>query len=99
MSTDGADRPRVLFVGRTRYRLPLPDWLAKKWDALARQLDYRVVASAAEGDEPHSDERFRLLAPLKPRLLDGALFYIRAPLAVRRQLLEFDPEAVVAESP
>ena len=98
MTADGRARPRVLFVGRTRYRLPLPDWLAKKWDALARQLDYRVLASAADADAT-SDERFRLLRPLRPRLLDGALFYVRAPLAVRRELLDFEPEAVVAESP
>ena len=39
-------RPRVLFVGRSRYRLPLPAWLAKKWDAIEELVDYRVIGAA-----------------------------------------------------
>ena len=93
------ERPRVLFVGRTRYRLPLPAWLAKKFDALERQLDFRVVASAESADQETRDARFRLLAPHRPRLVDGILFYVRCPFAVRRAIDEFDPEAIVAESP
>lgn len=93
------DRPRVLFVGRTRYALPLPGWLAKKFDALERQLDFRVIASAQETGQPLADERFRLLAPLRPRLLDGIAFYLRSPLTVRREIAEFRPEVIVAESP
>lgn len=92
-------RPRVLFVGRTRYRLPLPGWVAKKFDALERQLDYRVVASAESERGAAADGRFRLLAPLRPRLLDGIAFYVRCPLVVRRQIREFDPDVIVAESP
>ena len=92
-------KPRVLFVGRTRYRLPLPPWLGRKFVALERQLDYRVLASATTRSDPTSDERFRLLLPARARLLDGALFYLRAPFAVRRQIKEFRPEAIVAESP
>jgi glycosyltransferase involved in cell wall biosynthesis len=92
-------RPRVLFVGRTRYRLPLPGWLAKKFDALERQLYFRVVASAVDAAGRPADERFRLLPPLRPRILDGILFYVRCPFAVRRQIREFHPEVVVAESP
>jgi glycosyltransferase involved in cell wall biosynthesis len=89
-------RPRVLFVGRTRYRLPLPDWLAKKWDALERQLDYRVLAAADRGSPTESD-RFRLV-PRAP-VLDGVLFYVRFPFWVRRQIKDFRPEAIVCESP
>ena len=37
--------PRVLFVGRMRYHLPLPAWLAKKWDAVEHELDYRVLGA------------------------------------------------------
>lgn len=95
---EAARKPRVLFVGRTRYRLPPPPWLAKKFDALERQLDYRILASAPAG-EPTEGGRFRLLAPTRPRLLDGVAFYLRMPLLVRRQIREFRPEAVVAESP
>ena len=39
---------RVLFVGRTRYRLPLPVARAQV-DAVGDALDYRVLASAADG--------------------------------------------------
>jgi glycosyltransferase involved in cell wall biosynthesis len=100
MSSNGvSERPRVLFVGRTRYRLPLPGWLAKKWDALERQLDFRVIASASSRDDVTEHGRFRLLRPARPRALDGVLFYLRCPLAVRRQIREFRPEAIVAESP
>ena len=48
MSARGA-RPRVLFVGRGRLRLPLPGWLARKWDAIGCELDYRVLGAAAAG--------------------------------------------------
>lgn len=99
MSTGVESRlPRVLMVGRTRYTLPLPEWLARKFDALERQLDYRVLASAEEGS-PTEAERFRLVPPSRPRRLDGALFYLRFPFHVRRQIKEFRPEAIIAESP
>lgn len=91
--------PRVLFVGRTRYALPLPEWLAKKFDALERQLDFRVLASARERGQELESGRFRLLRPLPPRFLDGVLFYLRCPFAVRRQIRDFRPEVIVAESP
>jgi glycosyltransferase involved in cell wall biosynthesis len=92
------NRPRVLFVGRARYRLPLAPWLAKKWDAVERELDYRVIG-AAEPQSPLQDARFRLSAPARPRQLDGILFYLRLPLRVARQLREFRPDAVVAADP
>jgi glycosyltransferase involved in cell wall biosynthesis len=85
-------------VGRTRYTLPLPEWLARKFDALERQLDYRVLASAEAGS-PTANERFRLVPPSRPRFLDGVLFYLRFPFHVRRQIREFNPQAIIAESP
>ena len=91
-------RPRILMVGRLRYSLPLPEWLARKFDALERVLDLRVVASA-DPDSSVSDERFRLLRPSRVRKLDGVLFYLRLPLHVRRQIIQFRPEAIIAESP
>ena len=90
--------PRVLMVGRTRYALPLPEWLARKFNALERQLDFRVLASAEEGS-PTEDERFRLVPPSRFRLLDGVSFYLGFPFHVRRQIKEFRPEAIIAESP
>jgi len=84
-------RPRVLFVSRTRYRLPLDEPLARKWDALARELDLRVLASAATA--PVDDGRFRLVASRTPA------FYLGLPLRVARELRVFRPDAIVAQSP
>ena len=83
-----APRPRVLFVGPTRYSLPLPPGLERKFAALGERLDYRVIARGRG-----SDERFRLLPA------DGKSFYARLPGAIRRQLRAFRPDAVVAEDP
>jgi glycosyltransferase involved in cell wall biosynthesis len=83
--------PRVLFVGRTRYRLPLPEGLARKWDALSERMDVRVIASGT-GNDP----RFSLVPP---RPLDGPLFYATLPVVIARELRSFRPDVVVAESP
>ncbi len=91
-------RPRVLFVGRGRYLLPLPTWLAKKWDAIEEVIDYRVLGAAEPGGETRS-QRFRLSRPARARAMDGVLFYLRLPYRIRRQIDEFDPEALVAADP
>lgn len=91
-------KPRVLFVGRTRYRLPLSPTLARKWDALAERLDVRVLASAAPGSAT-GDGRFALVPPARPALLDGPLFYAALPVRVARELRRFRPAAVIAQSP
>ena len=75
-------RPRVLFVGPTRYVLPLPPGLRRKWSALDRELDYRVLARGSGGDA-----RFELVGD----------FYAGLPLRVRRTIREFRPHAIVAE--
>ena len=67
-------KPRVLFVGRTRYRLPLEGGLARKWAALSELLDLRIVASGTG-----ADPRFHLL-PQRP--LDGPVFYASLPWVV-----------------
>ena len=84
-------KPRVLFVGRTRYRLPLPESVARKWDALSERMDLRVLASGSG-----RDTRFHLIAP---RHFDGPRFYASLPFAVMRELRDFRPDVVVAESP
>jgi glycosyltransferase involved in cell wall biosynthesis len=84
-------RPRVLFVGRTRYRLPLQESLARKWDALSERMDLRVLASGA-GRDP----RFHLI---EPRHLDGPRFYASLPFVIVRELRDFRPDVIVAESP
>jgi glycosyltransferase involved in cell wall biosynthesis len=70
--------------------------LQRKWDALAAELDLRVLASAKRG--ARGDEVFRLVQPL-PGKLDGAAFYLTLPLRVRAELRDFRPAVVVAESP
>ena len=82
-------KPRVLFVGRSRYVLPLAAPLARKWDALAEEMDVRVLG----GGRPADDGRFRLLPARTPA------FYLSLPVHVARELRSFRPDAVVAQSP
>jgi glycosyltransferase involved in cell wall biosynthesis len=88
---------RVLFTGRTRYASPLAVTHANKFDALGRVIDYRVLGSAA-GHAP-APQRFALLRPLPLRAVDGPAFYLRLPFAIARQLRQFEPAAVIAQSP
>ena len=83
--------PRVLFVGRNHYRLPLDASLARKWDALSEEFDLRVLASGTG-----TDPRFVLVAP---RPLDGPRFYAALPARIARELRSFRPDAVVTQSP
>jgi glycosyltransferase involved in cell wall biosynthesis len=89
------NRPRVLFVSRTRYRLPLSPSLAKKFDALAAELDLHVLASAAPGSGP--DDRMFTLVP--PRPFDGPAFWLGLPFRTARLLRELHPAAVVCQTP
>jgi glycosyltransferase involved in cell wall biosynthesis len=82
-------KPRVLFVSRTRYRLPLDPPLARKWDALERELDLRVLATGTG----NGDGRFRLVPARSPA------FYLSLPFHVARELRSFRPAVVVAQSP
>ena len=84
-------RPRVLFVSRMRYRLPLDGPLARKWDALGDELDLRVLASRAGASG--GDARFRLVASRTPA------FYLGLPFRVARELRSFRPDVIVAQSP
>jgi glycosyltransferase involved in cell wall biosynthesis len=88
-------KPRVLLVGRTRYRLPLNESLQRKFGALADEVEPHVLASSADGSR--GDERFTLV----PRLpvLDGAAFWGLLPLRVARQLRRRPVDAVLAQSP
>jgi glycosyltransferase involved in cell wall biosynthesis len=82
-------RPRVLFVGRTRYRLPLETRIARKWDALADEMEVRVLG----GGGPADDGRFHLVGARSPA------FYLSLPIHVARELRTFRPDAVLAQSP
>jgi glycosyltransferase involved in cell wall biosynthesis len=87
----------VLFVSRTRYRLPLSPLLEQKFEVLGRELDVRVLASAAPGSAPGSG-MFTLVPPLRPRALDGAAFWLALPWRTARLLREFRPDAVVCQT-
>jgi glycosyltransferase involved in cell wall biosynthesis len=89
-------RPRVLLVGRTRYRLPLNETLRRKFDALHAVLDVRVLGSAPPGS-PAGDETFRLVRPIRPRLLDGLAFHLSLPFRAARELRRFRPDVVVVQ--
>jgi glycosyltransferase involved in cell wall biosynthesis len=77
-------------VGRTRYRLPLSPSLQRKFDALAAEVDLRVLASG-EG----RDETFELVPP---RPVDGARFWASLAPRIARELVRFRPDAVAAQS-
>jgi glycosyltransferase involved in cell wall biosynthesis len=77
-------------VGRTRYRLPLSGSLQRKFDALAAELDLRVLASGEGGDET-----FELVSP---RAADGARFWAELPARIARELVRFRPDAIAAQS-
>jgi len=50
--------PRVLFVARTRYSLPLSETLQRRFAALSEVMDWRQLATSASGTAIR-DERFR----------------------------------------
>ncbi len=86
--------PRVLFVGRTRYRLPLPGGLARKWDALSARMQVRVVASGTGHDPRGFHPRAATSnSTATPR------FYSTLPFVIAQELRSFRPDVVVAESP
>ena len=87
-------KPRVLFVGRARYVLPLSPTMRLKWDAVANELDYRVLASSP--DSSRGDLTFLL----RPRTAyDGPRFWLSLPSRIRREARRFSPDAIVAQSP
>ena len=89
-------KPRVLFVSRERFRLPLDGAQKRKWDAVAEVVDHCVLAAAPEGG-PTRDERFHLVGPATPRLLDGALYYLQLPWRIARELRGFHPDAALVQ--
>jgi glycosyltransferase involved in cell wall biosynthesis len=95
-SDSGAARPRLLLVARGRYELPLDRPLDRKFAALEQEFELRVLASAGSRIES-SDARFRLVPPARPRRLDGALFYLRLPARVSREIADFRPDAVLVQ--
>jgi glycosyltransferase involved in cell wall biosynthesis len=91
-------KPVLLFVGRTRYRLPLAPSVAVKFDALRDAFDVHVLASAADGSTGRADG-FHLVSPVRPRALDGLAFWLLLPWRVVRLLDRLRPQAVTCQSP
>jgi glycosyltransferase involved in cell wall biosynthesis len=92
-----AGKPRVLYVGRTRYHLPLSDSLQRKFAALEDELDVRVLGSA-QPDSQLTTHMFRLVPRRHPTFLDGVLFYLTLPSLVVGELRRFRPHAVITQS-
>lgn len=87
-------KPRVLFVSRERFRLPLDDTQRRKWEAVGGLLDYRILAAAQRGS-PTSADRMTLAGPAPA--LDGPLYYARLPLRIARELRAFRPEVAIVQ--
>ena len=90
--------PRVLMVGRTRYRLPLEPSLQRKFDALGERLELRVLG-AAPRDGAAGDATFSLQRGTPVAALDGPAFYGGLPLRIARELRRGRVDAIVAQSP
>jgi glycosyltransferase involved in cell wall biosynthesis len=91
------DKPRLLIVGRTRYRLPLDEPLERKFAALEESLDVRVLGTAQTGSAL-TTPMFRLVARRRPSFLDGVLFYLALPGLVAAELERFQPDVVLTQS-
>ena len=81
---------KLLMAGRTRYPMPLTESLSRKFDTLADEVEISVLGTRGDvtGD---IDPRFTLVAPIGPRFLEGALFYLRFPRQVARALTAASP--------
>ena len=89
-------KTRFLFVGRTRYRLPLDESRRRKCAALADVADIRVLASAPAG-APRGDDVFTLVRPFPVRALDGLAFHALLPWRVAREVHGFRPSVVLVQ--
>jgi glycosyltransferase involved in cell wall biosynthesis len=89
-------KPRVLFVSRERFHVPLTGAQKRKWDAVSNVVEPRVLAAAPAG-LPTRDAVFHLVGPVRPRVFDGALFYLLLPWRIARELRDFRPDAALVQ--
>jgi glycosyltransferase involved in cell wall biosynthesis len=96
--TTGAPRhrPRVLFVGSSDLDLPLPPALSRKWDAVSRELDVRVIGRAHE--IASGDRRFRRV-PASPAPLRVLGYWAWLPWIVADELRAFRPQVIITKGP
>ncbi|MSO96427.1 MAG: glycosyltransferase family 1 protein, partial [Thermoleophilia bacterium] len=88
--------PRVLFVARTRYALPLSVTLQRRFDALSAVIDWRQFATSSTG-KGVSDERFTLVGRFPVARLDGAAFYSALPVRLAREIRAYRPEVLIVQ--
>lgn len=88
--------PRVLFVARTRYSVPLPKTLERRFDALSDVLDWHQLGTSRDGSSVRTT-RFTLLPRFPVGALDGAAFYAALPVRVARSIRSFAPEIVIVQ--
>ena len=88
--------PRVLFVARTRYALPLTPTLQRRFDALADVIDWRQFGTSATGEDV-ADERFTLVGRFPVARLDGAAFYGALPVRLAREIRAFHPDVLIVQ--
>jgi glycosyltransferase involved in cell wall biosynthesis len=91
-------KPRLLLIGRNRYRLPLNDSLERKFNALGEVAELRVLGTAQDGDR-QDEPPFHLLPVFPVRKLDGLVFYLSLPYRLSKELRSFRPDAVLTQSP
>jgi glycosyltransferase involved in cell wall biosynthesis len=82
-----------LVVGSSDFDLPLAPALAKKWDAVSRELEVRIIGRAQSVRSP--DPRFRLVPPR----LRGLGYYAALAAIVGRELRTFRPDVITTMSP
>ena len=92
----GPMRPRVLFVARTRYALPLDPTLQRRFDALSAVLDWHQLGTSATG-KALRDDRFTLVGRFPVAALDGAAFYGALPARAARAIRSFRPDCVIVQ--
>lgn len=88
--------PRVVFVARTRYALPLNPTLQRRFDALSVVIDWRQLGTSATGSEVR-DERFTLVPRFPVARLDGLAFYSFLPVRIAREIRAFRPDVVIVQ--
>jgi glycosyltransferase involved in cell wall biosynthesis len=93
------DRPRAVFVGRTRIPHPVPDDLRKKFALHARYLDCTMIAGGNQAVERSSGVRIIRFPPLRPAPLGSGVFYVAAPALAVFLAAGRKPAAVVCQSP
>lgn len=89
-------RPRALFVGSSDLDLPLAPALAKKWDAVSRELDVRIIGR--EHAIRSTDPRFRRV-PRGPRAIGALGYWAWLPTVVGDEVRRFRPDVIITKSP